>query len=108
MWAQLQQLAGIDRDDPTTWRNPWRGLNKTGRHGIYKDIGSPRMLGAIDQLMGTDRWFMPPGWGGFLVSFPDSRSEPWDVTADQWHWDGHPIGDTDGPSGLAIFTFFFT
>ncbi len=106
MWTQLKQLSGIDRTDSATWKKPWRGLNKTGRHGIYKDVNSPRMLGAVDQLLGPRTWTKPAGWGGFLVSFPQDTDEPWDVTTKQWHWDGDPGSQVDGLSGLFIFTFY--
>ena len=106
MWSKLKQLNGIKRTDRSTWTNRWRGLNKTGRHGIYKGIGSPRLIGAVDQLLGPGRWTKPEGWGGFLVTFPQNQEEPWDVTAEQWHWDGDPGRHVDGLSGLFIFTLF--
>ena len=106
MWSELKNLNGIDKTDQSTWTNQWRGLNKTGRHGIYKAVESPRMVGAIDQLLGPDSWTKPEGWGGFLVSFPDNVDEPWDVVAEGWHWDGDPAGDLEGVSGLFIFTFY--
>ena len=106
MWSELKHLSGIDRVDRSTWANSWRGLNKTGRHGIYKGVSSPRMLGAIDQLLGPGTWTKPAGWGGFLVSPPQVGDEPWDVTAQAWHWDSDPGRHVDGPSGLFIFTFY--
>lgn len=106
MWDQLKQLCGIDRHDRSTWTNRWHGLNKTGRHGIYKGVGSPRMLGAIDQLLGAGTWTKAEGWGGFLVTFPQGNDQPWDVTTEQWHWDGGPAQHVGGLSGLFIFTLY--
>ena len=57
MWSELKRLNGIDRSDRTTWTEPKRGLNKTGRHGIYKDIGSPRLFAAIDELLPAEDKF---------------------------------------------------
>ena len=106
MWTELKRLSGIDRFDRSTWTKPWRRLKKTERHGIYKDVGSPRLLGAIDQLLGPGSWIKPQSWGGFLVTFPQDADNPWDVTTKHWHWDGDPGQHFNGLSSLFIFTFY--
>jgi hypothetical protein len=106
MWSELKRLNGIDRNDRSTWTKPVRGLNKAGRHGVYKGIGSPRLFTAIDELLGPSAWKKPAGWGGFLVTFPEGGDRAWDVTTDDWHWDGDPGICVDGASGISVFTFF--
>lgn len=79
MWTQLKQLKGIDRANLSTWTRSCGGLNKTGHHGIYKAVNSPRMIKAIRQLFGPGASTNPGGLGGFLVNFPHGSEEPWDV-----------------------------
>ncbi len=106
MWKQLKQLKGIDRTDLSTWSKQWGGLNKTGKHGIYKAVNTPRMIKAIHQLMGPGAWDLPGGRGGFLVSFPRDIDKSWDVIDSRWHWDGHPQMYDTFQSSLLIFTFY--
>ena len=47
------------------------------------------------------RWRRPAGWGGFLVTFPDTPPREWDIPTGTWHWDGPPDG-----RGLLIFSFY--
>jgi len=110
MWAELKRLGDIDRNDRATWSNPWRRLNNSNRHGIFKGINSPRMFGALDQLHGSGTWKKPPGWGGFIITFPEGSGQPWDIIADrwQWHWDGDERGHDDGLTGVHVFLFFST
>ncbi len=105
MWDELKRAAGIDRADRSTWTNPWQGLSKIGRHNKFKGVGSPRMYGAIDQLLGQGAWREPKGWGGFLITPPQGTDKSWDIAKD-WHWDGDPGHHVDGLSGLSIFTFY--
>jgi hypothetical protein len=60
MWAELKRLGDIDRNDRATGSNPWRGLNNSNRHGIFKGINSPRMFGELDQLHDSGTWKKPP------------------------------------------------
>ena len=106
MWTQLKQLNGIDRANRSTWGRSCGKLNKTGRHGIYKAVNSPRMIKAIRQLLGHGDWTNPGGRGGFPVSFPEDCDEPWDVVDSGWHWDGDPGLSVDSLAHLMIFTFY--
>jgi hypothetical protein len=108
MWEQLGQMHGINRKDPSTWIRHFSGLNKKTRDSVYREVGTPRLFGAVDQLLGKDRWQRPPGWGGFLVSPPDSDEGPWDVINNQWHWDGDPAHQVDGINALFTLTFYST
>ena len=104
MWERLKANVSIERNDTSTWRNCTHRLNKTAGHDIYKPIGSPRLFGAFDQLLGKGTWHAPPKWGGFLVTFPQSEMTPWTVRAGDWHWDGNPAGSLT-PKGRGLFLF---
>lgn len=106
MWSQLKALNGIDRDDRSTWTRRWSGLNRSGKHPIYRQIAGKRLCGAIDGLLGPGRWEVPSSWGGFLITFPADDDKAWRLTTEQWHWDGNPAGQLNGMTGLFIFTFF--
>jgi hypothetical protein len=105
IWRQMSELGGIHREDRSTWTSVPGGLNKTARHPIYEAINSPRLIGAVDQLLGAGRWKHPKSWGAFLVSLPEAEAGQWAVTFD-WHWDGNPDLHLESLNGLFVFTFF--
>lgn len=106
MWEHLNQLHGIEHNDPSTWPKHWNGLNEKGQDPIYQDIASPRLCAAIDQIMGKDQWIEPRGWGAFLVSPPYTEVETWTVKDRHWHWDGNPENEIDTLQTLQVFSFF--
>lgn len=103
IWHELESEHGIRADDPTTWRPPPRSPRRAKEHPLNEQAASPRFRGAIDDLLGQGTWKEPGGWGGFLLTFPDGKPEPWDVVHDTWHWDGDPASH-----GLLIFSFYGT
>ena len=108
MWEELGRLHRIRRDDPSTWRcgTHWGGLNKKGRHPVYRDVAGPRLAAAADRLLGEGRWQWPPGWGGFRVGPPNAEQGPWDVIDRNWHWDGNPTGQLEETRALFTLTFY--
>ncbi|MBI1928067.1 phytanoyl-CoA dioxygenase family protein [Candidatus Poribacteria bacterium] len=108
MWLQLQTLKGIDRHDRSTWTIGYAGsgLNKSGEHTIYKPIASPRLCGAIDDLLGNGNWSIPKSWGGFLLSFPQGPLAEWNLPTQHWHWDSGLNHFEKCLKGLFIFTLF--
>ncbi len=100
MWEHLRQCHGADPNDPTSWRWSANGLNRTRHNPVYRDVGSPRMRGAITQLLGHSQWKMPDHWGGFLVNAPYGGDRDWRIPTDGWHWDLQP-----SPS-LFVFTLY--
>ena len=75
-------------------------------HEVWGHILSPRLVAAVDQLCGKDRW-ETFGCGWWMITFPDFADEPWDA-AGKWHVDGasyqHHI-DSRESGLLAIFLF---
>ncbi|MBI1927617.1 hypothetical protein HYR99_25665 [Candidatus Poribacteria bacterium] len=108
MWSQLHTLKGIDRLDHSTWTIGYAGsgLNKSGEHPIYKPIASPRLCGAIDDLLGPSNWNVPKSWGGFLLSFPQGPLAEWKLPTQRWHWDGGLNHFEECLKGLFVFTLF--
>jgi hypothetical protein len=97
MWEQLRLRHGADPNDPTTWHWSSNGLNRNASNPVYRDVGSPRMRGAITQLLGHSPWKMPDHWGGFLVNAPHGGDAAWRIPTDGWHWDQQP--------GASLFVF---
>eukprot|EP01052_Picozoa_sp_SAG31_P033818 SAG31_NODE_3871_length_3796_cov_3.386696_1_plen_317_part_00 len=128
MWTQLEKHCGLCRHEPEAWSVDERhsgsnGLNKLSMHPVFSDVGSSRMMVALQQLEGTHnaRSAPPPppkSWGGFLVTFPrrilgsPHLQPPWwriprDGIGTGWHWDGSPCSWLDKPShGVKVFTLF--
>jgi hypothetical protein len=108
MWEELQALHGIDRRDRATWTRvlAGSGMNRSSAAPIFDGIASPRLCGAIDQLLGPGAWSVPRGWGAFLISFPPGSPSPWALPSRGWHWDGDAFRNLDGLNDLFVFTFY--
>ncbi len=103
MWLELDRMHGFKHDDPQTWkmegwspdRQPYSWtqlrLNRSKDHSIYEQIGSQRMIWAIEELMGEKRASAQQSWGGFGVTFPShDQATPWELGT-AWACYGHPM-----------------
>jgi hypothetical protein len=105
VWAALASHHGMRQAAPETWtvEQP-RHFQALSRAGVFDAVGSPRLTGAIDDLLGSDTWQRPTHWGQPLITFPRSGAA-WDVPRAQWHIDwlargpGHPL------CGLKVLAF---
>jgi hypothetical protein len=104
IWGQLQAQYGVTKEAPHTWR----------QHGlINKDVidraagveVGPRLVGAVNQLLGEGRWRPLRTLGGLLVTFPNETPQPWERAFD-WHFDNDPHAYLDGVTELMLFTFY--
>jgi Phytanoyl-CoA dioxygenase (PhyH) len=59
----------------------------------------------VDDLLGRGNWKKPRNWGGFLVSFPDTGADDWNVPSGYWHVDFHFTHDPQTPFGIRVFSF---
>lgn len=86
LWHDL----GLLPDRPDEWKEPVLRLGMYRQAPFRQALGSPRLHGALDQLVGAGRWIAPDGLGAMVVRFP--VGQPWD---DGWHLDGSfpPPGD---------------
>lgn len=105
IWSQMQE-QGIDRTDRSTWpTGPWRGMKD--HPPLEQGIATPRLCGAINQLLGSENWRVPNRWGGFLISFPIGAAQDWELTDEGWHWDDTLINHFGQcNTGLFIFTLY--
>lgn len=77
--------AGIDADDPSTWRGPILRIEGSTDPAVVATINTGRVVDAIDQLLGEGNWLRRSnGFGTFPIRFP-SGTDPGDTG---WHIDG--------------------
>ena len=77
IWAELEDLRGVKRDDPRTWSVDYAavGMQRPKTDPVFAPMSSPRLIGAISDLMGSETWHVPDHWGGFKITFPDASPE---------------------------------
>jgi hypothetical protein len=84
------EQLGIDETQPESWTAPVvRGIVEG--QPLHDAANSPRLLGAVHQLLDPDRWQDRPDLGAFVVRFP-SEMDPGDTA---WHVDGSARPGTD-------------
>lgn len=107
VWARMEELHGVRRDDPSTWNapDPWTGLNRFKQDPVFRAVGSSVVSAAIDNLLGSGCWKRPPAWGGFLVKFPDHTHQGWTLSKTYWHVDFHFTHQPRTPFGIRMFSF---
>ena len=105
VWRQSEKF-GIDRDDPETWEGVRTGGLSTSlrKTRLFRDTITNEFLGAVDQLMGDNRWSRPSDWGRLLRTFPKPGT-PWDISARRWHWHGDPLRSVEKVRELTAFFF---
>jgi hypothetical protein len=81
LWEQL----GLSPDRPREWTRPVIRLASQDAPPFRAAMHTPRLFGALDQLVGEGRWVLQEGLGGTVaVRFP----VPGDPGDDGWHIDG--------------------
>ncbi|HZQ84348.1 MAG TPA: phytanoyl-CoA dioxygenase family protein [Acidimicrobiales bacterium] len=104
VWRALEK-RGVRRDDPSTWTDEapthLQGLKGAPQFGA---VGTPRTLGAITEVLGTDAWPRPRDWGAFFLLFPTAR--PWNVPHAGWHVDAPYRDRLEPPAGLKVHALF--
>ena len=132
MWAQLERTRGLRQGQRSSWAAEEAATAPCGSDGlkdlkhspVFRAVGSERLKGAIDDLLGAGAWTQPKSWGAFLVTFPgrvlgSPHAQPalWRVpragAGTGWHWDGNPGPDAQkAPAGegrwpaVQVMTFF--
>ena len=85
--TKSRRAISIRRDDHATWR-PLVHLQEALNDELTAQAWSPRFCGAIDDLLGADRWQPNTSLGWFPVSLPGFESEVWSAPQHGWHVDG--------------------
>lgn len=105
IWDQLYAQYGIERQNPTTWRPGWCGINKKIIDAAAGIEITPRLVTAIDQLLGAAPWRPMKTLGGLLLTMPEPQHTPWHPALD-WHFDNDPRAYLARVDELMLFTFF--
>ena len=105
-WAELAELYGIARDDPSTWMQPARDLRAAKASPSQSRMETPLMLGAIDDLLGAGNWRRPRDWGRAITTFPNGHLKDWTVPTELWHSDHPRNWHAERLNGLLVVTFF--
>jgi hypothetical protein len=93
-WRFLAGL-GIPRHDRSTWPEPGPPQQKKlALHRTFDAIPSPRLTGAIDDLVGADCWLRPRRYGFFRLSWPERHGKPWELVHEGWHADSWPVNES--------------
>ena len=110
LWDRLA-AQGVRRDDPATWAEPMVHLKEVYADDVFQACQTPRLTGAIEDLVGRDRWAgkgRPTAWGWWPVNFAVGADKPWTVPTGGWHWDGiqfrHYVDSPD--QGLLLLPMF--
>lgn len=88
LWVVLGTECGARRDAPETWQKPVFHIQQSFRGTPYTDGWTPRLLAAIDDLVGHDQYVPPATMGWWPVAFPGFEAKPWRPPEDGWHIDG--------------------
>ncbi len=102
-WSELSDLHGVSRDDRATWRAIPGDLKRAKQSPIQQKIATPRVRGAIDDLLGPNAWRPPGDWGRPLATFPQPGT--WDVPTGLWHWDSPCDWHADSLKALFVVSF---
>jgi hypothetical protein len=102
-WQELEDAHRIRRDDRSTWRQIVGDLRAAKRDPIQARIGTERVRGVFDDLLGDGAWVPPKDWGRCLVTFPEAGT--WEVPTRFWHWDNPAEPHLDRLRGLFVVSF---
>lgn len=111
LWERLAE-RGVQRNDRSTWNEPMVRINQTYNDPIFQKCATPRLVGAIEDLVGHGRYLeaqeSKTGWGWWPVNFSLGSQVPWGVPTTGWHWDGSQFRHfVDSPDqGLLLLCIF--
>ncbi len=104
LWAELKAQYRVAKEDPGTWREGCIVNKDLIDRAAGVEIG-PRLVGAVNQLLGAGKWRPLKTLGALLLTFPDGTARPWERVLD-WHFDNDPHDYLDGITELMLFTFY--
>jgi hypothetical protein len=103
LWADIERRFGMLRDRPESWAvslpAQFKGLV---RSGAFDALGSAKMAGLADALLGAGAWDPPSNWATPLVTFPKAK---WGLPRPPWHTDTGACRYLNPMPVLRAFTF---
>jgi hypothetical protein len=103
VWGLLAERLGIDRDTRGPRIVGASKANSLKKAGAFNAMASPRIRGALDELLGAERWVEPEPWGQLLFTLPMPGT--WFLPSKSWHLDFPAPGDLAGLAGAQVFVF---
>lgn len=79
----LGQLTGCDRNNPASWTEPVIRIGGRSDPPFVEAANAPRLVSALNQIVGEDNWVPLQGLGTFPIRFPSAAS----AGDDGWHID---------------------
>jgi hypothetical protein len=86
--TSLWEKLGRDPHPTGGFAEPFVSLQKAFTEPPFCEAWSPRVLAALDELVGAGRYLVPRALGWFPVSFPGFDQAPWKPPTENWHVDG--------------------
>jgi hypothetical protein len=83
--ADLQTRLGVSFADPAGWSRPRITIAEVMRTPPYTDAVTPRLTGAVDDLLGAGAWQPVDYMGWWQITFPGFEEIDY---GDDWHVDG--------------------
>lgn len=107
LWRRMEEKAGIRRDRPSSWP-PSYDIEEHLRDAPVLECFSDRLAGAIEDLVGRDRWSQRRQWGLWPVNFSFGADVRDAIPSRGWHVDGNWFRHTiDCPKqGLLVIGLF--
>jgi hypothetical protein len=107
VWQRIEAKTDIRSSDPSTWPRTYV-LEEYIRTPDILECFTDRLAGAVEQLVGRDRWLGERRWGLWPVNFSFGANVPYDVPMSGWHVDGNWFTHTiDSPKqGLLLIGLF--
>ncbi|MBV9993445.1 MAG: phytanoyl-CoA dioxygenase family protein [Alphaproteobacteria bacterium] len=104
VWHALADV-GIRRDQPSTWtvERPAH-LQRLKEHPAFRSVSSPRLLAAIDAILGGRTYQRPKNWGALFIAFPAENA--WNIPASGWHIDANYMSALNPPGGVKTLALF--
>lgn len=84
IWTKL----GLDPNDPASWHEPFIHIQENFTGEPFSRVMNPRLRGALDQLLGPERWVSPDAFGWWPVLFPGFAADA-ELSDLGWHVDGY-------------------
>jgi ectoine hydroxylase-related dioxygenase (phytanoyl-CoA dioxygenase family) len=104
VWRALEEV-GIDRARPSSWtvERP-RNLQPLKADAVFREVGSPALLAAIEAILEHTPYRQPEHWGAVFLAFPSKTL--WTLPTRGWHIDAYyasPLWPARGVKTFALF-----